>query len=148
MLDAAAATTDWPVEVAGRAEGATARHARLLGPLGRDDLRARMARAAVFAHPARYEPFGLVAAEAAAAGCALVLGDIPSLRELWDGAAVFVAPGDPAALTRALNRVARDGALRERLAAAACARGARYRAETMAEGYLRLYATLRTEVAA
>ncbi len=31
--------------------------------------------------PARYEPFGLSVLEAALSGCALVLGDIPSLRE-------------------------------------------------------------------
>jgi glycogen synthase len=148
VLDAAAARTAWRVEVAGPAEGASARHARLLGPLTRDDLRARMGRAAIFAHPARYEPFGLVVAEAAAGGCALVLGDIPSLRELWDGAAVFVAPGDPDALGAALDRFAGDVALRERLAAAAIARVARYDAAAMAGGYRRLYATLRTEVAA
>jgi glycogen synthase len=148
VLDAAAARTAWRVEVAGSAEDASARHAHLLGPLTRDDLRARMGRAAIFAHPARYEPFGLVVAEAAAGGCALVLGDIPSLRELWHGAAVFVAPGDPDALGAALDRVAGDAALRERLAAAATARAARYDAAAMAGGYRRLYATLRTEVAA
>ena len=32
--------------------------------------------------------------EAASAGCPLILGDIPTFRELWDGAAVFVAPDD------------------------------------------------------
>jgi len=148
VLDAAAARTAWPVEVAGPAEGAAARHARLLGVLSRGALRARMARAAIFAHAARYEPFGLVVAEAAAAGCALVLGAIPSLRELWDGAAIFVAPGDAGALAAALDRVAHDDALRERLATAARERAARYDAATMARGYLRLYATLRTEVAA
>jgi glycosyltransferase involved in cell wall biosynthesis len=148
VLDAAAGRTAWPVEVAGPAEGASARHARMLGPLTRDELRARMARAAIFAHPARYEPFGLVVAEAAAAGCALVLGDIPSLRELWDGAAVFVAPGDADALGAGLDRLAGDAALRERLSAAAVQRAARYDAAAMASAYLRLYATLRAEVAA
>ena len=45
--------------------------------------------AAIFARPARYEPFGLAILEAAQAGCALVLGDIPSLRELWADAALL-----------------------------------------------------------
>ena len=40
---------------------------------------------------ARYEPFGLAVLEAAQAGMRLVLSDIPSFRELWDGAATFVA---------------------------------------------------------
>ncbi len=39
-----------------------------------------------------YEPFGLSVLEAALSGCALVLGDIPSLRENWDGAADFAEP--------------------------------------------------------
>lgn len=99
-LDAAAGRLGVPVRIAGA--GGTARHAELLGPLARDELRALMGRAAVFAHPARYEPFGLVVAEAAAAGCPLVLGDIDSLRELWDGEAAFVAPGDAGALAAAL----------------------------------------------
>lgn len=62
------------------------------------------ARAAVFVHPARYEPFGLAVLEAALSGCALVLGDIPSLRENWDGAALFAPPDDREALENALCR--------------------------------------------
>ena len=50
--------------------------------------------ASIFALPARYEPFGLSILEAALSGCALVLGDLPSLRELWTGAAMFVPPDD------------------------------------------------------
>ncbi len=69
-----------------------------------------MGEAAIFAHPARYEPFGLAVLEAAMAGCALVLGDIPTLRELWDGAAVFVAPGRPDRLGEALAALAADEA--------------------------------------
>ena len=60
--------------------------------------RALAARAAIYALPARYEPFGLTALEAALAGCALVLGDIPSLREIWGDAALFVRPADDGAL--------------------------------------------------
>ena len=44
-----------------------------------------MARASIYALPARYEPFGLSILEAALSGAALVLGDIPSLREVWGG---------------------------------------------------------------
>jgi glycogen synthase len=105
LLDTAAALVDLPVRIAGGG-GGRARHAELLGPLPRHELRALMARAEVFAHPARYEPFGLVVAEAAAAGCGLALGDIPSLRELWDGAAAFAAPDDPEALAAAIGRAA------------------------------------------
>ena len=94
-LDAAARGLRWDVEVAG---DRSAQHVALLGQIARTDLRARMGQAAIFAHPARYEPFGLVVLEAALAGCALVLGDIDSLHEQWNGAALFVVPGDSAAL--------------------------------------------------
>ena len=60
--------------------------------------------AAIYALPARYEPFRLEVLEAAAPGCALVLGDIASLRELWDGAALFVAPDDDRALRARAER--------------------------------------------
>ena len=138
-LDAAAAQLTWPVAVAGPAGGRPAAHADLLGALPRDELRALMGRAAIFAHPARYEPFGLVVLEAALAGCALVLGDIDSLRELWDGAAVFVPPGDAAALSEACERLGTDDELRGILAGRAGERAWRYDAETMAQAYVRLY---------
>jgi len=141
-LDAAAARIGWPVAVAGDAGHASARSVRLLGQLDRATLRLLMDRAAIFAHPARYEPFGLVVLEAALAGCALVLGDIPSLREQWDGAALFVAPGDDVALASALQRLIGDDALRSTLAASAHRRAARNDARTMARAYAELYVHL------
>jgi glycogen synthase len=142
VLDRAARMSPWPIEVAGDAGAARAQHVRLLGALPRPQLRERMGRATVFAHPARYEPFGLAPLEAAAAGCALVLGNIPSLRELWEGAALFVAPGDPEALAIALELLASDGALRERLAGAARERAAGRTVERTAAAYHRLYREL------
>jgi glycosyltransferase involved in cell wall biosynthesis len=100
--------------------------------IGRRGLRARMAEAAVFCAPARYEPFGLGPLEAALAGCALVLGDIPSLREVWGDAALYVDPDDDEALAAALQR-----ALRERRDASA--RAARYSAPRMAARYVDAY---------
>jgi len=100
----------WPVYIAGesrRPSGDSVSYGGVhcLGRLSARDLASWMARAAIFASPARYEPFGLSILEAALAGCALVLGDIPSLRELWDGAALFVPPGDADALAAALVRL-------------------------------------------
>ena len=147
-LDGAAALIDWPVVVAGDRGGVAARHATLLGPLDRDELRKRMGRAAIFAHPARYEPFGLAVLEAANAGCALVLGDIPSLREQWDRAAVFVAPGDEQALATALRELIADEELRGSMAIRARLRARCNDARTMAARYLALYTRLRAQVAA
>jgi glycogen synthase len=142
-LDAAAARIRWPVAVAGDPGGTTAHNVRLLGQLDRQSLRARMGRAAIFAHPALYEPFGLVVLEAALGACALVLGDIPSLREQWDGAALFVAPGDAAALAAALERLIGDDELRGSLASRARRRALRNDARTMAGAYAALYRRVR-----
>ncbi|KYF85429.1 glycosyl transferase family 1, partial [Sorangium cellulosum] len=98
----------WPIRVAGSDihPGGGARpvpsleHLGVLSPSG---VAAALARASICAHPARYEPFGLSVLEAALSGCALVLGDIPSLREVWRDAALYVDPGDAGALRRALR---------------------------------------------
>ncbi len=98
-----------------------------------------MQRASVFVSPALYEPFGLTVLEAAACGCALVLADLPSFRELWNDAAVFVAPRDAGALTTALQRVCRDENLRRRLQTVARQRARRYSRGAMLRAYQRLY---------
>jgi glycogen synthase len=139
-LAEAAAGLPWPVLVAG--DGPAGEGVRHLGRLPSAELRALMAGAAVFAAPARYEPFGLAALEAAAAGCALVLGDVPTLRELWDGAARFVPPGDPGALRRALLDLIGDEGERTRLGALARERARTFTQERMVEGYLGAYAEL------
>lgn len=95
-LDRAAAELDVPVFAAGPTagpNGSTVQFTRLqqLGNLAPDVLAAEYAGMTVFASMARYEPFGLAVLEAARAGMALVLSDTPSFRELWDGAAIFVA---------------------------------------------------------
>jgi len=117
-----------------------------VGSLGPEAMRVAMARAAIYAHPAVYEPFGLAPLEAALQGCALVLSDIPSLRELWDGAAVFVPARDPAAWAQALGALMEDGARRRRLAEAARARAGTFRPERQAEEMLRIYEGARSEL--
>ena len=140
VLDAAAARIGWPVEVAG--DGGDAAGVRLLGPLPHDALRAKVAAAAIFAHPARYEPFGLAPLEAAQSGCALVLSDLPSLRELWADAAIYVTPGDGDALAAALETLIEDAPARAEMAARARARSRRYSVGAMACRYMDLYAKL------
>jgi glycosyltransferase involved in cell wall biosynthesis len=100
------------------------------------------ARASIYALPARYEPFGLSILEAASAGCALVLGDIATLRENWDGAADFVAPDDGDALAGAIQRLIDDPLRRDRQARLARRRARRFPADRMAAAYLTLYREL------
>jgi glycogen synthase len=143
-LDEAARKLEWPVYLAGETAhpdggGTPPRFAQPLGSLPRPLLAAWLGRASIYALPARYEPFGLSVLEAALAGCALVLGDIPSLRELWDETALFVDPDDTAALARALNTLARDATLRSCLAQRARARALNLTPARMAQGYLEAY---------
>jgi glycosyltransferase involved in cell wall biosynthesis len=147
-LDRVAPRLDWPVLVAGDEPPPHARphHVRLVGRLSNATLEEHYARASVFAAPARYEPFGLAPLEAALAGCALVLGDIASLREVWGDAAVYAAPDDHAHLEHALARLIRDENLRVRFAGAANERARRYTPERMVEAYLDVYERLATEV--
>jgi glycogen synthase len=120
------------------------RHGRAHGRVERGEVDAWMRRASIYVAPSRYEPFGLAPLEAALHGCALVLADIGTFRQLWNGCAEFFAPGDPAALAAALGRVCSDPARRDRLARKARARAAeRYTAERMAAGYLKVYRALR-----
>jgi glycosyltransferase involved in cell wall biosynthesis len=139
LLDVVAPRLPWPVRVAGDAGGARPAAVELLGALPRSTLLEHLGRAAVFCHPALYEPFGLAPLEAAASGCALVLGDIATLRELWHGAALFVDPRDPDALRAALDRLCGDDALRRDLAAAARRRAERYSAAAQARATHALY---------
>jgi glycosyltransferase involved in cell wall biosynthesis len=144
-LDRAVAGMSWQACAAGEwespdgGEAASFANLKRLGPLPPRQLAAWMSRAAVFALPARYEPFGLSILEAALAGCALVLGDIPSLRENWDGVAVFVPAEDHELLRAALTTLIEDAELRHALAMRARRRGLGFSARRMALEYLDVY---------
>jgi glycosyltransferase involved in cell wall biosynthesis len=115
ILDAAAALLAHVVCAAGPVAGpngaaAACSNLRLLGCLGEAALATEYRAAAVFVSVARYEPFGLAVLEAAQAGCALVLSDIPTFRELWADAALFVDPGDAPRLAATLRDLLREPA--------------------------------------
>lgn len=150
LLDEAAGLCATPITAAGPLQspdgsGAfSARRLRLPGPLDQVSLRDRLSKALIYASPALYEPFGLGVLEAAQAGCALVLSDIPSFRELWDGAAVFAPARDPAAFAAAFDRLGGDPALAERLGKAAARRAGAYSAKAMVQATFEAYGTLMT----
>ncbi len=140
-LDAAAALLKFPLYVAGPLAGPNGDsialdHARALGSLSEAELAQQLAARPVFASAALYEPFGLAVLEAAQAGCPLVLSDIPTFRELWEGAALFVSPRDPAGFADAIERAAGDA---EALGAEARRRAANYTPGAMAANMVSLY---------
>ena len=140
LLERIAPAVTAPIRVAG--DGGDFGDVEALGWLPRAPMLKMMQRAAVWAHPARYEPFGLAVLEAANRDCALVLSDIPTLRELWGDAAIFVAPDDEDGWTRALNDLIDAPAERDRWAARARERAARYGLERFGGEYERLYQSL------
>ena len=142
-LDAAAEGLEWPVLVAGDiGDGPAPRHAESVGALAPAALAELRRRAPIYAAPALYEPFGLGILEAARDGCALVLGDIPSLRELWSEAAIFVDPHDHRALHAALARLIAAPDVREDLGRRARRRAEDYSIDPFLRGYERLYMNL------
>jgi glycogen synthase len=147
LLERVAPRIEWPVYVVGdtrHPEGGEATYTRLrsLGSLPAGELSSWFGRASIYSLPARYEPFGLSALEAALAGCALVLGDIPSLREIWDDAALYVDPEQPDMLATTLNTLVGDCSLRRAYAARARERAFTYSPALMAAGYRAAYADL------
>ena len=135
----------WPIKLAGEqvAPAGSAielRHVELLGIRAPREMADLFARASIYALPARYEPFGLTVLEAAFAGCALVLGDIPTFRELWGDAAEFVRPDDRTALRRTLSTLISDADRRSELAGRALRRAEQFTMQRMTGEYLAAYA--------
>ncbi|WP_246848254.1 glycosyltransferase family 4 protein [Sphingomonas beigongshangi] len=151
LLDRVAARLPIPFLAAGAVRGPhgeTVRldHLRPLGQLSAAQLGGHLAQRPIFVSAARFEPFGLAVLEAAQAGCALVLSDTPTFRELWEEAALFVpldAHGeDHAAWCDAIEALMLDAARRRDLAAAARDRAARYTPAATAARMLALYREL------
>jgi glycosyltransferase involved in cell wall biosynthesis len=144
-LDRAAARIRAPFQAAGSTEGPNGarialEHLIALGSLSEARVAGVMAARPIFASAALYEPFGLSVLEAAEAGCALVLSDIATHRELWDGAALFVEPLDDAAFASAINDLLDRHEERERLGQIARERARQYSPQRMAREMAGLYA--------
>ena len=71
-----------------------------------------------------------------------MLGDIPSLRETWDGCALFTSPDDPDALASALHTLIRNDSLRTGLGRRARRRAGQYTPAAMGAEYVDAYRNL------
>ncbi len=149
-LDPVAADLPWPVYVAGErrqpdgGDTVEACHLRMLGRLSPETVADWLARSAIYAFPARYEPFGLSVLEAALSGCTLVLSDIPSLREQWDGKAIFVPLENPGTLRAAIEALIEEPGLRQILALRARRHALTLTARRMALRYADIYTALQS----
>ncbi|MFP4070847.1 MAG: glycosyltransferase family 4 protein [Desulfovibrionales bacterium] len=146
-VEKAGASLPWPVIAAGEcckplADTHPIGNLTYLGSLAPEAVAAHLSRASIYTLPARYEPFGLSVLEAALCGCAMVLGNIPFLRENWSGAALFVDPEDTKGLQKALERLIREPETRSRLAQKARTRALRLNETRMTAHYLKTYSEL------
>ena len=114
-----------------RAQAATLgldRRGEFLGWVGDDVLRGLYRVADLAIVPSIYEPFGLVALEAMAAGCPCLVADTGGLREVVpeERAGLRFRSRDPEALAEAAIRLLSDDDLRRRLVTAATAHVLRF----------------------
>jgi glycogen synthase len=114
------------------------------------DLAALVAAADCAVVPSRYEPFGMVALEAGAAGTPVVAADVGGLAEVVaDGRLGLLFPaGDPAALAGAVSRLLADPELGRRLVRAGqAALAAEYGWDRVAERTVETYRRAVSEAA-
>jgi len=115
-------------------------HVTFLGE--RDDVPAVMAAADVLLMPSWEEPFGRAVIESMAIGTAVAATAVGGTAEIvTDGVdGLLVPPREPAVWVDALDRLLRDDALRERIAAAGRERARAFAAERHVEQVLDVYA--------
>lgn len=87
-------------------------HIHFTGYVSDTDLPALYSAATAFVFPSLYEGFGLPPLEAMACGTPVITSNVSSLPEVVGNAALLVDPYDVQALTRAIERIVQDEALR------------------------------------
>ncbi|MCX2838798.1 glycosyltransferase family 4 protein [Salinimicrobium sp. MT39] len=145
LLSNIAERLPWPVYVAGAAihpdtgKKCKLENVKFLGKLTPEEVQHWMQRASIFVSPTRYEPFGLAILEAAGNGCALVLSNLDTLQELWDGSALFFDPENEEEAEKTIVRLLESPEFLEQLSAKARERAKQYSAEKMGAAYNDLY---------
>lgn len=115
---------------------------KFLGKLDADVIANKLSEASVYVLPAKYEPFGLSVLEAALSGCALVLGDIPSLREIWQDNAIYIDTDNAEALAETVNELIDHKGKLKYIADKAFEHAKQYSSSIMAKEYFKQYRQL------
>lgn len=116
-----------------------------LGRISDDELNRRWRAADVYCAPSLGgESFGVVLLESMAAGAPVVASDIPGYRNVatHEVDALLVPPGDPIALSKALERVMGDASLAATLRRNGDSRADGYSMDTLARRYVEIYERL------
>jgi glycogen(starch) synthase len=148
LLAAAAPQINYKIKIAGEnnfensSTNISKKNIEYTGKLDTDEIAKELSAASIFVLPAKYEPFGLSVLEAALSGCALVLGDVPSLREIWQDNALFVDPDDATALAETLNDLLENKEKLDYLSASAFSHAKKYSNSIVAKEYFKQYRQL------
>ncbi|MGH9588209.1 MAG: glycosyltransferase family 4 protein [Acidobacteriaceae bacterium] len=113
------------------------RFATFLGRLPEQDLLTIFRESSIYICTSIYEPFGLAPLEAAQCGCAVVANDIPSLREVWQDAALYFS--DAASLTTLLHELSLSPELLHAAQQRSFERAAAFTGKRMVQAYMSLF---------
>lgn len=116
-----------------------------LGEVSPETLARLYGEATALVYPSRAEGFGYPVLEAAAAGTPVISSRVPAIAAGFEDAALLVDPDDAGELGRALERVASDPLLRERLAQRGASLARSYSWGQTAAGTLEVYRRLLAE---
>lgn len=120
----------------------------LKGAQSEAEMRLIYSRAAIYAGTYRYDPSGMAVLEAALSRCALILNDIPSLREIWGPAAVYFRANESESLVEAVRILNADVQLRRNFANRAFQRAREsFNANRMTDNYIQLYRSVAAQKA-
>ncbi len=138
-IEAAAGELHWPVismQERGITGGVPSRPgARPLSPRIADQL----SKAAIYCQPAPDQRADISVLEGALSRCALVIADVPGLRENWNNCALFVPQNDTEILKRNLQMLIADDKLREEFALRAFERAKEFSPDRCIDDYLDAY---------
>jgi glycosyltransferase involved in cell wall biosynthesis len=111
---------------------------RHVGRVGDNDLALLYQSALCLVFPSLTEGFGLPALEAMALGCPVISSDVASLAEVCGGAALYAPPHEGSTWLAAIELVAIDSILRDKLIAEGRVRSKHFSWRSSAEKYLAL----------
>lgn len=114
-----------------------------LGQISRVEVFGWLNISSLYVLPVKYEPFGLSFLESAARKCALVGGNIPTLRELWKESMSYVDTEDPQGLAHICNLLLKNNRYCESMANEAYQNAQIFTLANQKEEYLNLYNNVR-----
>jgi len=128
-----------PLLAEAKAEAAKLPAGRVVFVPARAGVRTLLAGSHVAVLSSKSEAMPLFLLEALAEGVPAVATDLPGCREASGDAALYVPPGDAAALADAVTRVLRDAALRRRMSKAATNRAPLFDEDRWLDGVVAMY---------